>query len=302
LQLVYYAGWFLAAYILGTRLAAWRAGCRREVRRVLFWLSAGLVLAVGMTVYLLLPLAGESPLVSRTLTTDAFLLRRHSVGLRHLLTLFYPEALGTPLDWSYEGTELWENVAYFGLLPLFLAVAGGALGRRRRCTLFLVVGFSASVLLSLDTPLIGLLYGILPGLHLFRLPARLLLLCQEYLQPMQSGQIGRRESTVWTDLEIQGTIRWDRLNALSVKYLLTGEPLKLPPEQFELVAHYLHQPFFRLYLGRGRTPVFIYRNLNALPRAFWVERVMHTRRSRRDCRHSRQRSSRPRHCPDSRSG
>jgi len=176
LQLVYYTGWFLVAYLLVTLAGWWRAGRRQEVRRAVGWLAVGGVLAIGMAAYLLLPLAAEAPLISRGLASDEFFRAAHSVGVRHLLTLFYPAALGSPLDGSYPGVELWEDVAYFGLLPLLLACVGAALGWRRPPTRFLVVGFITSLLLALDTPIVRLLYEFLPGFRLFRLPGRMLFL------------------------------------------------------------------------------------------------------------------------------
>ena len=176
LQLVYYSAWFLLAYLLVTLARWWRVGRHQEVWHTIRWLLCGGVLAIGMAAYLLIPLAAEAPLISRGLASDEFFRAAHSVGVRHLLTLFYPVALGSPLDGSYPGVELWEDVAYFGLLPLLLACVGAALGWRRPPTRFLVVGFITSLLLALDTPIVRLLYEFLPGFRLFRLPSRMLFL------------------------------------------------------------------------------------------------------------------------------
>ena len=83
-----------------------------------------LELAVGLAAYLLLPLLLEAPLISRTQASYASFLASHAVSWRHLLTLLYPEAFGTPLDDSFAGTELWEEVAYFGLVPRVSQSAG----------------------------------------------------------------------------------------------------------------------------------------------------------------------------------
>jgi hypothetical protein len=176
LQLVYYSGLLLIAYLLVTLGGFWRAGRRQEVRQAIGWLVCGGVLAIGMAAYLLLPLAAEAPLISRGLASDEFFRAEHSLGLRHLLTLFSPLALGTPLDGSYPGVELWEDVAYFGLLPLLLACVGAVLGWHRPQARFLVVGFAVSLLLALDTPLVHLPYEFLPGFRWFRLPGRMFFL------------------------------------------------------------------------------------------------------------------------------
>jgi hypothetical protein len=129
-----------------------------------------------MAAYLWLPLAAEAPLISRGQASDAFFHSGHALGARHLLTLLHPEALGSPLDGSYPDVEYWEDVAYFGLVPLLLAPVGAVLGWRRRSTGFLVAGLLVSVLLALDTPVLRLPYALLPGFRLFRLPGRMLFL------------------------------------------------------------------------------------------------------------------------------
>ncbi|MFI5340977.1 MAG: hypothetical protein ACHQ7N_14210 [Candidatus Methylomirabilales bacterium] len=383
LQLIYYSGWFLVAYLLVVLVRSWRAGRRQEGRQVVGWAGLGGLLAIGMAAYLLLPLVAEMPLISRGQASDAFFHSGHGLGVRHLLTFIYPEALGSPLTGGYPGVEMWEDVAYFGLVPLLLALVGAVLGRRRRPTGFLVVGFLTSLVLALDTPLLRLPYALLPGFRLFRLPGRLLFLTaffgialagigleellarlhrhrpgtwrpqlvaaamvlviagegtvyarqylgtmaqsrvvpttdygeflatdrtlfraapvdrmtvtygwaaamklqlisgyepfnlrhyQQYFRLMQSGQVRQESAVVWTDL--LRVARWDLLDALNVKYLLAPVPLQLPSERFELVAHFRDQPVFVFYEGMARTDVFIYRNKKALPRAFWVERVV----------------------------
>jgi hypothetical protein len=176
IQFVYYSGVFLVAYALVALGHSWRAGHYAEMRRTAGWLTVSGVLAFGMAAYILVPLVAEMPLVSRGLASKEFFFSFHSLGWRHLLTFFYPEALGSPLDGSYPGIELWEDVAYFGLLPLLLAFLGGILGWRRSPTRFLVVSFAASVLISLDTPLVRFLYDFFPGFQTFRLPGRMLFL------------------------------------------------------------------------------------------------------------------------------
>lgn len=384
LQLVYYLAWFLVAYLLVVLARSWAVGRRREALQVGGWLGAGGLLAVGMAAYLLLLLAAEVPLTSRVQSSDAFLYSGFTLRARHLLTLVYPEALGTPLDASYPDIELWEDVAYFGLVPLLLAPIGAVLGRRRPPTGFLLASSFTSVLLPFSMPLLRLAYPVLPGFPLFRLPGRLLFLApvfgialagigleellarlrregpgrrrphlaagmilvviagegtfyareylrtvpqshvlpavefarllaadrtlfrtaplggatitygwaaanglqlisgyepftlrhyQHYLSLMQAEQGRRKGSTVWTD--VLRIARWDMLDALNVKYLVAPVALPFPPDRLELVAHFRDQAVFVPYNGMARTDVFVYRNRNALPRAFWVERVVH---------------------------
>jgi hypothetical protein len=175
-QLVYYCGWFLAAYVLVVLFRRWRAGVYGEMRRTVGWVAVSGALAVGLAAYLLGPLVADVPLVTRDLASREFFRSFHSLGWHHLLTFLHPELLGSPRDETYAAVELWEDVAYFGLVPLLLAFVGGMLGWRRPKTRFLVVSFAVSMLFALDTPLVRFLYDMLPGFRLFRLPGRLLFL------------------------------------------------------------------------------------------------------------------------------
>jgi hypothetical protein len=175
-QLVYYCGWFLAAYALTVLVRRWRDGARGDARQAAGWIAVGGVLAAGMAAYILAPLVADVPFVSRGLASREFFRSFHSLGWQHLLTFLHPELLGSPRDGTYAAVELWEDVAYFGLVPLLLAIAGGTLGWRRPRVLFLVVSFVVSTLVALDTPLVRFLYDTLPGFRLFRLPGRLLFL------------------------------------------------------------------------------------------------------------------------------
>ena len=71
-----------------------------------------------------------------------------------------------------------EVYAYIGLLPLALALAGAMLGRRRPYVLLYAALAVLGVVLALGahTPLYGLLYHVVPGLDLARVPARWLLM------------------------------------------------------------------------------------------------------------------------------
>jgi len=95
---------------------------------------------------------------------------------------------------------------------------------------------------------------------------------QEYLELMHGGRVIREGDTVST--HPYQIARWDLFDALNVKYLLAMVPLKLLPDRFEPVARYRDQPVFVPYRGMGLAEIFIYRNTKALPRAFWVERVV----------------------------
>ncbi len=174
LQLVYYCGVFLAAYALIVLVQRWRTGSHGEMWRTAGWIAVSGALAVGMAAYLLVPLMADISLVTRNMASSGFFVGKHAPSWQHLVTFLHPEILGSVRDQNYPGVEMWEDVAYFGLVPLLLAVLGGVLRWRRRHTRFLVSGFVISTLLAFDTPLVHLLYDFLPGFRLFRLTRRML--------------------------------------------------------------------------------------------------------------------------------
>lgn len=393
LQLFYYSAWFLLVYVAIAlaglaRAKQWAAGGRTAG-----WLALGGVLAVGGAAYLLIPLAAEASLVSRSQTVYEFFLGNHAIQPRHFLTFLYPEALGSPLDHTYKGEELWEDAAYFGLVPLALAGAGAVLGWRRKPTRYLLGGLAVSLLLSMDTPVLRLLFDFLPGFRLFRIPARFLFLAaffglalagigmeelidrlrrrpgrrslatiltvvavsliavegayyarryltmagheqavpdtgyrrflaadkdlyrvatvarqtvsygwaapmgmqlingndsfnyrpyQLYFELLHWGEIRRTIARAWYDLvnvsQAQGAyrlnVRGDLMDALNVKYLLAPVPLEFPDGHFEQAAVFRNQPLFVLYSGAQRGDLWLYRNRQFLPRAFWAGQLV----------------------------
>jgi hypothetical protein len=383
LQLAYYAALFLGAYLIVHAGGRVREGGWRLLLPLGTWTIAGVGIAVALAAYLLVPLAGDAGLVTRGAASYEFFVGNHALAPRHLLTFLFPEALGTPLDGSYPAVELWEDLGYFGLVPLLLAGAGAVWGWRRPHVRFLVAGFLVSLLGALDTPLLRLLWEILPGFDLFRCPSRLLFLTavcglalaalgldelrvrlhgrlrpslvgtltvalfaavalegiayarryvttlpadqvlprsrladrlgedpslfrvapvgrpplnpgwaapwglqlvtgfdsynydhyRRYLEIMIHGRAQPPEAWVWALLP--RLARDDLFDSLNVKYVVAPEPL--PPaaaSRFELVARLEREPFFVLYPGLSRRDLFLYRNPQARPRAWWAERVV----------------------------
>ena len=176
IQLLYYFAWFGVAYaVVAVGQLAWRREWR-EAGRTVLWLSVGGVLAVAMAAYLLAPMVVSSGHSTRTAASFAFFQAGRPLGPAHLLTFLYPEVLGTPLDNSYKARELWEDVAYFGVVPLVLAALAARWGWRRPHTRFLVVALAVSAVLAFNTPLTVWAYHLVPGFKLFRIPNRFLFL------------------------------------------------------------------------------------------------------------------------------
>src|SRR5439155_18773296 len=123
----------------------------------------------GAAAYLLLPMAAEASLISRGQVNYDFFLSGHALK---------PAQLGSlvSLSGAEAKVEFWEDVGYFGWLPLLLAAVGAVLGRRRPAAGFLTAGFVVSILLTMDTPLLRVGFELVPGFSLFRNPARFLFL------------------------------------------------------------------------------------------------------------------------------
>jgi hypothetical protein len=172
IQLFYYFVWFAAAYVLVFLIRLARRRQWIELRRTVLWLAVGGVLAVGLAAYLVVPLVESSRYSTRAIRSYRFFQASRSMKQEHLWTFLYPEALGTPRNDSYPALELWEDVGYFGIIPLLLAGAAMLWGRRRPKVWFFVICFILSVVLAFDTPLLRVVYWIVPGFSLFRISQR----------------------------------------------------------------------------------------------------------------------------------
>ncbi len=182
-QIAYYSSLLLVGYVAATLAGALRREPWRPAVRLPLWALAGSLLAIGLVAHLWLPIASDAPLLTRADSSYEFAVTQtHHLHARDLLTLLHPHWLGTPLDGTYPGDELWEDVAYFGFIPLALAVIGaiggwsrGTVGGLSRATVrFLVISFAVSIALSADTPVLRAVYAAVPGYGVFRIPNRFL--------------------------------------------------------------------------------------------------------------------------------
>jgi len=150
------------------------AGDRAAAARTLGLLVAAAAVAVGLSAYLLVPIALDATLVTRGAASYDFFLGPSPFSAWGLLTLFDPEFFGTPLEGTF--AEAWEYVFYLGPIVSLLALAGAVAGRTRPLVSVLLTGLLLSLVLAVTTPLSRLGYEIVPGYGFFRLPARLLFL------------------------------------------------------------------------------------------------------------------------------
>jgi hypothetical protein len=141
------------------------------------WLGAGACVAVCASAYLLVPLLLEASLTSRVQTDYASFLAGHAAQWKHLATLLSPEWSGTPLNGTYRPIELWEDVAYFGLVPLLLAVFGAIKGWKRPFVPYLaLVCVLTLFVVPVDSPVLRACFSYVPGFRLFRSPNRMFFL------------------------------------------------------------------------------------------------------------------------------
>ena len=172
LQQVYYIGLLLGVWSM-VRLAQQAATAQYgNATRTAVCLLLGAIMAFSLSAYLIIPLARDAALVTRSAGSYGFFIGSNPFPVRALLTLLDPEVFGTPLDGTF--IEAWEYVIYLGAIPSLLAIVGAARGRKRPLVRVLSAGLVLTVLLALQTPLLWIVYGIVPGYGLFRLPARIL--------------------------------------------------------------------------------------------------------------------------------
>lgn len=194
-QVAYYTMLLCLGGWLAEGVARFRRGERRWWIRAAGWGGLALLGVVLLSAWRWLPMTAELSLLSRGAVDYDFFRSGPMVSVPHLLTLLQPEILGSPRDASGAGLELWETAAYFGIVPLLLAIPGVALGWRRPGARLLAAGFAASLLFALDTPLLRLPYHLLPGFAFFRLPGRLLFvtaLCGTALSGIGLDELRRR--------------------------------------------------------------------------------------------------------------
>ncbi|QDU09167.1 YfhO family protein [Gimesia aquarii] len=142
------------------------------------WLITG-ILTVGLVAIDLVPVYIYTQQAVRASGIDAIALKSGSLSLPSLLQLLDPFVWGGPDHYRGSGGYYWEAVCYFGCLPLLLACVGILTSIRNRTVLRLFLIGLTSFLLAFGPHLqfYTLLYDIVPGFSMFRMPARLLWIC-----------------------------------------------------------------------------------------------------------------------------
>lgn len=97
---------------------------------------------------------------------------------RNVLTFVSPGINGDPADGTYKlSNAFWEEYGYLGVLPLLSALAAMVLCWRRRPIVKLfacLTVISYLLVLGKNTPLLRVVYWVIPGMDYFRFPTRFL--------------------------------------------------------------------------------------------------------------------------------
>lgn len=142
------------------------------LRPLVIMLGVGLVLGAALW----LPVADFTLRSNRTGAASLGFSNSYALPPGQALTLLFPNLFGEPVN-GYWGVPFYEELTvYIGVLPLVAIF----LSRRRPATylltLFVVVGLVVSM--GIDGGLFPILYKILPGYQLFRVPSRALYFVQ----------------------------------------------------------------------------------------------------------------------------
>lgn len=142
------------------------------LRTLVIMLAVGLALGAALW----LPVADFTLRSNRTGAASLGFSNSYALPPAQVLTLLFPNLFGEPVN-GYWGVPFYEELTvYIGVLPLVVIF----LSRRRPATyllaLFVVVGLVVSM--GIDGGLFPILYKILPGYQLFRVPSRALYFIQ----------------------------------------------------------------------------------------------------------------------------
>ena len=181
-QISYIAGLGVVTYFV-VRALQQRWPLRQLVTKTLFsWLLVGTV-TFGLIAIQLLPTLELTSVSQRGPVQEYANATSHSYHPAELVGFITPFPHGSPADLTYTVDEFfehgifWENINYFGILPLALALLALVLCWRRP----VVVACLALIALSLPfifgsyNPAYPLLWSWFPGLKMFRFPQRFLL-------------------------------------------------------------------------------------------------------------------------------
>jgi hypothetical protein len=200
----------------------------------------GVGLALGAALWL--PVADFTLRSNRTGAASLGFSNSYALPAGQALTLLFPNLFGEPVN-GYWGVPFYEELTiYIGVLPLVALF----LTRRRPATnllaLFVVVGLVVSM--GIDGGLFPILYKILPGYQLFRVPSRALYF-------VQVGGAGL--AALWNS-DLQNSNHFERLRLLKPA-LRRGLPILI---MLCLAGAFLLMAIFNAFSGDANPPWRVY--------------------------------------------
>lgn len=169
-QETYFTGLILSSFVLVDCVGLVR---RKETR--LAWRRLGMwcgvaAASIGLAAYELLPIWNYSRLSVRSAGMTMEKASEVSLGFSHLWQLVNPAVHGG----DGGGRFYWETLCHFGMVPLLLAMAAVVLAWKQYPTRRMAAVWLVTLLFAFGTtlPVFPLLYRLVPGLSLFRLPSR----------------------------------------------------------------------------------------------------------------------------------
>lgn len=172
MQFIFVSGLALGVYALARvgvslwrrrrRSGAWPSGFG-AAWRPFFYLALVAIIGIGVGALALLPIDQFAALSQRTRMTAATV-QASRWPLQQLITLVAPDFYGNPVnEGGYWGLHNYaEMTAYFGVVPLLLALTAPFVARQRRLLLLGLAVAVAALALALGTPLARLIF-LLPG-------------------------------------------------------------------------------------------------------------------------------------------
>jgi hypothetical protein len=173
-QVIYYSLLFLGLYALCRCLADFSQGRLRVLAKYILPYTIMVCLGMATAAVTLLPTIELFSASVRSGVTGWERFVTDSVVPLHFIRFFFPD---TPLSGVVRLSHSAESACYIGILPLFL-ISLGLKSRKKRTTIFASL-ILLCILLALGryTPLSKAIYHIIPGIRLFRIHSRALIVC-----------------------------------------------------------------------------------------------------------------------------
>jgi hypothetical protein len=214
------------------------------LRALLTMLIVGAVLGAALW----LPVADFTLRSNRTGAASLGFSNSYALPPGQALTLLFPNLFGEPVN-GYWGVPFYEELTiYIGVLPLVALF----LSRRRPVTYllasFVVIGLIVSM--GIDGGLFSILYSLLPGYQLFRVPSRALYF-------VEVGGAGL--AALWIT-ELQNASRWERIQLLRPA-LRRGLPIVI---MLCISAAFLLMAFFNAFSTDPNPPWRLFHTANVV--------------------------------------